>query len=603
MEDNSRNMMLAIVISLVVLVGWQYFYAAPKLEAEQKAAQMARQAANKAGAPQPGQQAATDSAPKPAADAAGVPAAKAPTVGTSRANALKANKRVTINSTSLIGSINLKGARIDDIALKKHKETIEKDSKDIVLFSPSGAPKPYYAEFGWAASTAGVKGLPNASTVWSVEGNDTLADGKPVTLTYTNDAGLTFKRIISVDKNYLFTVEDKVANTGTENVTLFPYGLISRHGTPETAGFFILHEGLLGTVGEAVDYFSYDDLEEQKQVTAENKGGWLGITDKYWASALIPDQASKVKVRYSYNKQANGHSFQTDYLGEGVVIPAGKEMSVKHNLFAGAKEVSIVDGYAEQLKVSSFDLLIDWGWFYFLTKNMFVYLLAPLNALLGNFGLAILAVTVIIKAFFFPLANKSYVSMSKMKKVQPEMTAIRERFGDDKVRQQQAMVELYKKEKINPMAGCLPILIQIPVFFSLYKVLFVSIEMRHAPFYGWIKDLAAPDPTSIFNLFGLIPWDVPQFLLIGVWPILMGITMFLQMRMNPAPTDKTQAMIFTWMPVFFTFLLATFPAGLVIYWAWNNFLSILQQGAIMKRQGVKIELWDNLAGLFNKKKA
>jgi YidC/Oxa1 family membrane protein insertase len=400
----------------------------------------------------------------------------------------------------------------------------------------------------------------------------------------------------------MFTITDTVANATGEAVSIKPYGRIARYGTPKTEGIFVLHEGLIGAVGDqGLDEVDYGDVEDEvggRLAKEPADKGWLGITDKYWATALIP--GTGFTASYNYLGQ-NRKFYQTDYVGNEVAVPAGGEASITNRLFAGAKKVDIIDSYATDLNIPLFDKMIDWGWFYWITKPLFIVMNWVFN-LVGNFGVAILIVTVMLKALFFPLANKSYKSMANMKKVQPEMMAIKERFGDDRQGQQKAMMELYKKEKINPVAGCWPMLLQIPVFFALYKVIYVTIEMRHAPFFGWIQDLSAPDPTSIFNLFGLLPYDVPLFLMIGIWPLLMGITMFIQMQMNPAPPDPTQQLIFKWMPVVFTFMLATFPAGLVIYWAWNNFLSILQQGTIMKRQGAKIELWDNLKNMFSKKK-
>ena len=401
----------------------------------------------------------------------------------------------------------------------------------------------------------------------------------------------------------MFTVTDSVENKGTAPVSLANYALISRHGTPQVAGYYILHEGPVGVIGEqGLQEISYAQLEKDKikQFNKGAVGGFLGFTDKYWAAALIPDQKVPYDARVSFDPAGALKRYQTDILTPVQTIEPGKTVESTTRLFSGAKEVAAVDGYEKSLGIKSFDLLIDWGWFYFITKPLFG-VIHWFYQLTGNFGVAILIVTVLVKILFFPLANKSYASMAKMKAVQPEMMAIRDRYADDKLKQQQALMELYKKEKINPVAGCWPVLLQIPVFFALYKVLFVTIEMRHAPFFGWIKDLAAPDPTSIFNLFGLLPFTVPEFLLIGVWPIIMGFSMFIQMKMNPEPTDPIQKSLFAWMPVIFTFMLGTFPAGLVIYWTWNNLLSVTQQGFIMRKHGVKIELWDNLKSIFVKK--
>ncbi|MTI04940.1 membrane protein insertase YidC [Roseibium denhamense] len=606
MSEN-RNTILAIVLSLIVLLAWQYLYAGPQLERQQaaieaqQAAEAARQAATSTGT--------NPDAPQPSlGDDASAPAT-VPGTGTfvDRAAAVNATPRITIDTPRLEGSINLTGGRLDDLRLKDYHETVDRSSPTIVLFSPTGSPDPYYSDYGWVADPNVDVALPGPSTEWTVEGQPTLTPSTPLTLTWDNGSGLTFKRTYSVDENYLFTVAQSVENSGAEAVTLYPYGLIARRGIPETTGIWILHEGLLGVFGEeGLQEVDYSDLEEEGSVRPPQVNqGWLGITDKYWAATLIPTPGTDFQPNFSHSAVTG--NFQADYLGSGVTIAAGSTGETSAYLFAGAKETNLLDAYEGALGIERLELLIDWGWFYFLTKPMF-YAIDFLFHYFGNFGVAILLVTVLIKLVFFPLANKSYVSMSKMKLVQPQMQEIREKYGDDRQKQQQALMELYKKEKINPLAGCLPILIQIPVFFALYKVLFVTIEMRHAPFFGWIQDLSAPDPTSIFNLFGLIPWDpsvVPlfgPFLMLGVWPILMGITMFIQMKMNPTPPDPTQQMIFTWMPILFTFMLASFPAGLVIYWAWNNFLSIAQQYVIMRRQGAKVELWDNLGSMFKKKK-
>ncbi|WP_417714782.1 membrane protein insertase YidC [Roseibium sp. SCP15] len=602
MSEN-RNTILAIVLSLVVLLGWQYFVAGPQLE-RQQAALEAQQEANAALQATTG--GANPDAPQPTATPGTDATAPAQTAGgqvtfASREQALGASDRVIIDTPRLEGSINLQGARLDDLRLKDYHETVDKSSPTIVLFSPKGSPNPYYSDYGWVADPGANIALPGPDTLWSVEGDANLSPTTPLTLTWDNGGGLTFKRTYSVDENYMFTVAQSVENASSDAVTLYPYGLIARQGTPETTGFFILHEGLLGVFGEeGLKEVDYSDLEEEGTIRpAKVDQGWLGITDKYWASTLIPVPGQEFQPSFSHST-ATGN-FQTDFLGNGVTVAAGQTGETSSYLFAGAKETNLIDSYEETLGIKQFELMIDWGWFYFLTKPMF-FVIDWFFHLIGNFGVAILAVTVLVKLIFFPLANKSYVSMSKMKLVQPQMTEIREKYADDRQKQQQALMELYKKEKINPLAGCLPILIQIPVFFSLYKVLFVTIEMRHAPFFGWIQDLSAPDPTTIFNLFGLIPWDPPQMLMLGVWPLIMGITMFIQMKMNPAPPDPTQQMIFTWMPVVFTFMLASFPAGLVIYWAWNNTLSVTQQYVIMRRQGAKVELWDNLSGMFKRKK-
>ncbi len=620
--DNNRNVLIAISLSFVVLLAWQFFVAGPKIEAERqrKLAEQARveqtqvqqtgpDVAQAPQTPQPGQVPQAPQTPQPAQapqTATGTDTQVPPaipggpaTAMQSRQAALAGAKRVAIETPSLKGSINLTGARIDDLLLTKYRETIDPKSPLIELFSPLGSDNPYYAEFGWVAAQGG-PAVPNAQTEWSGDVSRLSADGT-LTLSWDNGAGLVFQRVISVDSNYMFTVRQSVTNSTGEAVTLFPYGLVNRHGLPEISGFFILHEGLIGVMGEeGLQEVDYDDLEDDPVITpARTEDGWIGITDKYWAAALVPSGSQSFQGRFLQGASGEKPTFQADFLGDAVSVPANGSASHETQLFAGAKEVDVINAYEASLGIDRFSLMIDWGWFYFLTKPLF-QVIKWLFDLLGNFGLAILAVTVIVKLIFFPLANKSYASMSKMKKVQPEVKKLQERYKDDRMGLQQEMMKLYKTEQINPLSGCWPIMIQIPVFFALYKVLFVSIEMRHAPFFGWIKDLSAPDPTSVFNLFGLLPFTPPQLLMLGVWPLIMGITMFIQMRMNPTPPDKTQAMIFNWMPVMFTFMLASFPAGLVIYWAWNNFLSILQQGAIMKRHGVKIELFDNLLAMVGK---
>jgi len=599
----NKNFILAIALSLAVLIGWQYFLVEPQ-QAERRAAQQeqAEQAATTPGSnvPQPTDGTASPSATSSAPSTGGqiAPAADRPA-------ALAATSRLPIETDRVEGSINLQGGRIDDLRLKDYHETVDPSSPTIVLFSPSGAPDPYYAEFGWVAGGQGdaTVQVPGPDTEWEVDGAGKLTQDTPVTVKWTNDAGITFTRTYAIDDNYMFTVTQGVTNDTPNAVTLYPYGLISRHGEPEVSGFFVLHEGPIGVFGEeGLEEFSYDDLVDDGPITpTKSSGGWLGFTDKYWAATLVPNPGSQFQPRLSATQRDGKPIFQTDFLEDAVTIQPGQSGEARNLLFAGAKEVDVISGYESSLGIEKFDLLIDWGWFYFLTKPMF-YALDFFYKLVGNFGVAILIVTVLVKAIFFPLANKAYVSMSKMKKLQPEMVKLRERYKDDRVKQQQAMMEIYKKEKINPVSGCIPILIQIPVFFALYKVILVTIEMRHAPFFGWIQDLSAPDPTTIFNLFGLIPWDPPSFLMIGIWPLIMGVTMWLQMKMNPTPPDPTQAMIFNWMPVIFTFMLASFPAGLVIYWAWNNALSVLQQYVIMRRQGVKVELWDNIASPFKRNK-
>jgi YidC/Oxa1 family membrane protein insertase len=611
MFDNNKNTLLAIVLSALVLIAWQYFIGLPQME-KQKQEAVLKQQQQQAQAPtrQPSGQ-TTPAAPAGQPGAPATPGQPAATPGPAqtREAVIAAAPRIKIETPRLSGSIALKGGRIDDLALTQYRETVDPKSPPIVLLEPSGAPHPFYAEFGWVGAAGSNTKLPGPDTIWTRQGSGSLDVGRPLTLTYDNGEGLAFTRTISVDDKYMFTVTDQVANTGGAAVALYPFALISRHGTPETLGYYILHEGLIGVMGDqGLQEFTYKAIEDKKSVSFKATNAWLGITDKYWAATLIPDTKATIQAKFSSDTVGTLKTYQTGYLGDAQTVAPGATTSTSARLFAGAKEVAVVDGYEKQLGLNRFELLIDWGWFYFITKPMF-WSIDWLYRHVGNFGIAILLITLIIKIVFLPLANKSYASMAKMKAVQPEMAAIRERYADDKMKQQTALMELYKKEKINPLAGCLPILIQVPVFFSLYKVLFISIEMRHAPFYGWIHDLSAPDPTNIFNLFGLIPFDptlvpvIGHFLHLGIWPLIMGVTMFVQMKLNPAPPDPTQKMMFDWMPVIFTFMLAGFSAGLVIYWAWNNTLSVAQQSFIMHRNGAKIELWDNLKALFVKKKA
>jgi YidC/Oxa1 family membrane protein insertase len=617
MMNDNKNTILAIVLSAMVLIVWQYWFGVPmekqRQEALQRQQQQSQQQAQQPASQQPTQPQQTAPAPLgspqqgTAPPVPGQSGTAAPGAQLSREAVIASSPRIPIETQSLRGSIALKGGRIDDLALTQYRETVDPASPAIVLLSPSGSPRPFFAQFGWVADPGVTVKTPDENSVWRQDGSGPLGVGKPVTLIFDNGEGLEFRRTIVVDDKYLFTIKDEVTNKSSAPVALYPYALISRHGTPKTDGYYILHEGLIGVLGEqGLQEVTYSTIAEKKEpLTFNVTNAWLGITDKYWAAALLPDTSAKLQAHFGAGSIGPLKTYRTDYLLDRQTIAPGDTGSANARLFAGAKEVATIDSYDKQLKLNRFELLIDWGWFHFITKPMFTAM-DWIYRLVGNFGIAILIITVAIKIIFFPLANKSYASMAKMKSVQPQMLAIRERYADDKMKQQQAMMELYKKEKINPMAGCLPIVIQIPVFFALYKVLFVTIEMRHAPFFGWIKDLAAPDPTTVFNLFGLLPWDptiipvIGSFLHVGVWPLIMGVTMWVQMKLNPAPPDPTQKMIFDWMPIIFTFMLASFSAGLVIYWAWNNTLSVLQQSVIMRKHGAKIELWDNLKSAFAK---
>jgi YidC/Oxa1 family membrane protein insertase len=601
--QDSKNLMFAIILSLAVLMGWQYFFAAPKLREEQARKEYSKELeAQRNG----GQQGLPGVATAPVAP----PAADAPTAEgqpalapMSRDEALKGTPRLAIKTPSLEGSIALKGGRIDDLVLVKYRETVDPNSAMVTLLSPAGGPKPYFAEYGWVAQSGSTAKVPDRDTVWVIEKGDALTTETPVTLTWDNGAGLVFRRTLSVDKDYMFKVVDDVENKTSAEVALLPYARVHRVGTPPSMAFYILHEGLIGVSGkEGLQEITYADAVSNgiPKKIANITGGWLGITDKYWAATLIPDQNEPYSATYSAMKATapgETQAYQTDYLRGALIIPPNARKGVEGHLYAGAKQATLIDTYEKDLGILNFDRMIDWGWFYFITKPLF-HLMELINGIVHNFGITILILTVFVKAAFYPLANKQYTSMARMKKLQPEMTRIRELHKDDPQRQQKETFELYRKEKINPVAGCWPILLQIPVFFALYKVLFVTIDMRHAPFFGWIKDLSAPDPTSLFNLFGLLPFAVPEYLHVGVWPLIMGVTMWVQMQLNPPQPDPIQQQVFAWMPVLFTFLLASFPAGLVIYWAWSNFLSIIQQWRINKKNGAEIHLVSNVKRTF-----
>ncbi|MFY7960147.1 MAG: membrane protein insertase YidC [Elsteraceae bacterium] len=580
-----KNLILAIALSLAILFGFQFFYETPRLRQQQEAQQAALRAQQTEQLAQGGTAAlpAAPGAPTPSLPT--VPGVSAIPPAADRNAVLERAPRIKIDATRVIGSIALEGGRIDDITLRGYRETVDPNSPQIRLLNPIGVKDAYYAEFGWTGVDRTTK-LPDARTRWTAN-RDALVTNEPLTLTWDNGEGLKFTKILTLDENFMISVTQRVENTGAAATTLHPFALVKRNGMPETQGFFILHEGLLGVFNSILREKTYSDLKDEKAKFEEKtKGGWLGITDKYWLVAVVPDPKEEVQGRFTHVGGA-GEGFQVDYLGAGRALAPGQTIESNHRLFAGAKEVNLLKRYRDAQGIDSFEYAVDWGWFYFLTKPIFS-LMEYIYKFVGNFGIAILLLTLIMKAIFYPLANRSYVMMSKMKKLAPAMTELKEKYGDDRARINQELMQLYKKEKVNPLSGCLPILLQIPVFFSLYKVLFVTIEMRHAPFYGWIKDLSAPDPTTIANLFGLIPWDPPGFLHLGAWPLIMGVTMWLQMKLNPQPTDPIQAKVFMIMPFMFTFMLAGFPAGLVIYWAWNNLLSMAQQWAIMRRMGVSV---------------
>ncbi len=602
MQQDSRNLLIAMGLSLLVILGWNHFYGAPKV-------QQARETLNQLNQIQSANPAQPGAVGEPGR--AGQAGAVQPLT---REEALAQSKRIALETPNLFGSIALKGARLDDVLLRNYRETTDPKSPNIVLLSPSGAPDAYFVDFNYVAPRGVTLNLPKADTVWTADG-DKLTPATPVTLTFDNGGGLIFKRKVSVDDYFLFTVVDTIENRGKEAITFFPNASATRQGTPKTSGYAVLHEGFIGVIGadQPSTELTYANIaketNEAKVLPVEGyaKGGWLGFTDKYWATAIIPDASESYKGWFREFPGAQPQ-YQADVFAEAKTLAPGENVTLTTHVFAGAKESKILEHYQNDLGFTKLDMLIDWGYFHFITRPMF-WLLEEIYKLVGNFGVAILVITLIVKALFFPLANRSYLSMARMKEAQPKIKAIQELYPDDKMKQQQEIMELYKKEKINPVSGCLPVLLQIPVFFSLYKVLFVAIEMRQAPFFGWIKDLSAPDPTNVFNLFGLLPIDpthLPLFghlLHLGIWPLIMGVSMWVQMKMNPEPTDPVQKTMFAWMPVIFTFMLGSFPAGLVIYWTWNNILSVSQQMLIMKKAGVKVELFDNLRKTFSRSKA
>ncbi|QDL90573.1 membrane protein insertase YidC [Paroceanicella profunda] len=592
MDNQNRNMILAIALSLVVFIGW---YAIFPPEPPQD--------------PAPAEQTAAQSQEPVAPTLPQDPVAV-------RAEALGQTRRIKVESPLLSGSISVKGGRIDDLHLNAFKDTLEPDSDTVVLFSPTGSAEPYFATYGWLVAPGTDTPTPNPNTPWQVEGNDTLTPSAPVTLSWDNGAGLVFRRVISLDDRYMFTIEQTVENTSDAAVSLVPYGYVARRGTPPDAHNRLVHEGGIGASDGKLTYPGWSDMEDFESVDANGshfekvnvtETGWIGLTGKYFMAALVPQFGQPFEATYRYETVGDQPQHLTEVRLPTVQVAAGDTASITTRLFAGAKEVKTLQHYRDTLNIPQFDDAVDWGWFYFLTKPIFE-VLHWLQSHIGNMGFSIILLTFGIKALLFPLAYKSYVSMSKMKKLQPEMEALKKRAGDDRMKLQQEMMALYKKEKVNPAAGCLPILLQIPVFFSLYKVLTVTLEMRHAPFIWWIHDLSAPDPTSIVNLFGLLPWPAPEagsmfaIISIGVFPIVMGVTMWLQQKLNPAPADATQAMIFAWMPWVFMFMLGSFASGLVIYWCANNILTFTQQYLIMRSQGVDVDVFGNVKKSFKRKK-
>ncbi len=606
MDDQNKNLILAMALSALVILVWVTFFPP-----------------DQAAAPQP-ETTASQSTTTPEPAGTGIAAAPSAT-GTptatpdltditqvTRSAALAETKRVRIDTPRLFGSLSLRGGRIDDLSLKDYRVSIEKDAANVVLLSPVGGPKAYYALYGWSpVGDLSQSDVPGAATDWTVEDGTTLTAQTPVKLVWDNGNGLVFRRTVSIDDNFMFSVRQSVTNTGNASVKLAPYGIVARHGEPKVIGFYILHEGVVRATDGKLEETKYKDVKKldafesvvgQEQSVDQN--GWIGFTDKYWMTTLIAGKDRKFNAVTKFTPSQT--IYQTDMRLPVVSVEPGATQSVSTSLFAGAKEWETISHYQDSMSIEQFVDSIDWGMFFFLTKPIF-QVLHFMNGLIGNMGIAIISLTILIKALLFPLAYKSYVSMARMKELQPEMEKLKERAGDDRQKLQQETMKLYKEKKVNPASGCLPILLQIPIFFSLYKVIFVTIELRQAPFFGWIHDLSLPDPTSVLNLFGLLPWDAPaptsfaHILSIGVFPILMGISMWLQQKLNPAPADKTQAQIFAWMPWVFMFMLGRFASGLVVYWVANNTITFTQQYLIMRSQGVKPDVFGNILSGFRRK--
>ena len=560
----NRNVIIAVILSTAILIGWSMYFENPD-EAQRKRLEIQGKTETQTNIQKPETPQTTKANP---------------TKAISRGEALKEGDRVSIENSNLAGSISLRGAIIDDIVLKNYRETLDKNSKPIVVLSPKKSDEGYFVESGWASTKSDIK-VPDNNSIWQIRDGKKLTPTSPITLEWNNREGIIFSKKIEIDNKYLFKITETIRNEKNKTIELFHYSQITKNTKPTTENFYILHEGLIGVVDKNLKEETYSTIEKEKKTYA-GKSGWFGITDKYWMSAIIPESGKSFKGEYSF-----ANSYKANFIiSEPTIANPQKSTSATLKIFIGAKEVYPIDNYTEIEKIDRFDLSIDWGWFYFITKPLF-FVIDYIFKIVGNFGLAIIILTLIVRILFFPLNNYSFKSMAKMKVLQPETLRIKELYKDDVKRTQQEMMALYKREKVNPLSGCLPILIQIPIFFAVYKMLFVTLEMRHAPFFGWIKDLSAADPTTIFNLFGLIPWNPPSFLMIGVWPILMGITMYFQMKLNPTPPDPIQAKIFAFFPLIMTVMLATFPSGLVVYWTVSNVLTMAQQYYIMKKTTVK----------------
>ena len=556
--ENQKNLFLAIIISMAIIFGFQLLV------------------------PQPERAPVTEDTNTQDSVSLDIQSATS-AILLDRDQVLEETIRVKFDNSKIKGSINLEGGIIDDLVLEEYRETLDPTSDFITYLNPLGSQDAYYLDTGWVSPDSAIE-LPNNKSIWKAD-KSSIGMNDPVKLTWQNSQNITFEKIITLDEHYLFSVDQRVINNSGKSFDLYPFGLSKRQGIPEMENFFILHEGPLSITDSVLKEYDYDDLKDKKKIKLNSVGGWIGMTDKYWQTAIISDQNEPIQQTYSYSYVENTDNFQTDLVGTKIVVGEGDNISHNLKLFAGPKIVSVIDQYMDEYGVQEFDRSVDFGWFYFLTKPIF-HVLEFIFGYVGNFGWAIIVFTLLMRICFFPLAQASFKSMAKMKKLGPELQRLKEQYGDDRAGMQKEMMALYKREKANPIAGCLPILLQIPVFFALYKVLFVTIEMRHAPFIGWISDLSAPDPLGLLTLFGFVDWNVPgilQLFNIGIWPILMGISMFLQQKLNPAPVDKMQAKIFMFLPIVFTFVLGGFAAGLVIYWTTNNVLSMAQQYVIQRK--------------------
>jgi len=558
---DSRNVLFAVILSTIVLVVWATFFEPPIVEKQFTENQITQN---------------EDSSSPSISETE-----KEINNGITRTNVINNTNRIKIENQNIKGSISLEGGIIDDIIFKNYRETLDSENK-VIFLNPRKSSKEYFIETGWATEGNEKTKLPLINTVWNLRGNNVLTPNNPVIIEWDNGDGLIFSKKIELDDKFLFKITQSIKNNSNKSFQFYPYAQITRNGKPEGRQIYILHEGFLGIFGDDLIEKDYGDIEKEK-FTIESSKGWLGITDKYWLTAIVPEKGKNFKAEFVSKKG----KYRANYiLKEAKILNPGNSVSNEINTFVAAKEVRAIDGYAEKLNIEKFDLAIDWGWFYFFTKPLF-FIIDYFFKLTGNFGLAIVIITALIRLLFFPLANYSFKSMAKMKILQPEMVRLKELHKEDKPKLQQEMMALYKREKVNPVSGCLPVLIQIPFFFAIYKMLYITLEMRHQPFFGWIKDLSERDPTSVFNLFGLIPWDPPTFLMIGAWPILMGLSMYVQQKLNPTPPDPIQAKIFMFFPIFLTIILAPFPSGLVVYWTVNNILTITQQWIIMRRTKVK----------------